>query len=139
MGVKVKKNLRHLETVKKNLEDTTDNLGQTAEFVIGEIIDLWGKGKGATGTKMKKLSTKYGNKKEKSGRKRIRDLNWTGDLYRALFPKKEAKDRYALTFSKDAMGKAVGNYNKDNRMFTVGKKLRKESVKFFNHLIYPWR
>jgi hypothetical protein len=139
MATKVIMKLDSIKTLTKNLKNIDKAMFKGASLAQSEILEDWSKGRGANSKALKKLTRVYKSRKMKSGRKGIRDLNLSGDLYRSFIVKKESIVRWALTFTKDAMGKARGNYEVDNNMMKVSKRLAEKVNRLVYKLIFPKR
>ena len=132
MSVKVIFKLDDTKKVVKNIKGIQSIMIRAGELAIGEIVKKWNKGKGGNNKTMKALTDKYRAKKKASGRRGIRDLNWTGDLYRSFITRREGSDKVALTFTNDAKSKAAANYNRDNNMMKVGRDIRNKVLDIIN-------
>jgi hypothetical protein len=110
MSIKVKIKLPTIEERIKKLIKFDRVVFQVATRLKLLLMQNWSKGKGADGGKFKKLSTKYENKKSKSGRTPIRNLLFTGNMLQDLDPVKKTDFNYTLKFrSANERKKALGN------------------------------
>jgi hypothetical protein len=125
----VKMDLRHTEKAIKTLLKFDKILGAVAEDARGNILKLWEKGRGADGKNMPVLTFDYFQKKKASGRKGIRDLNWSGLLWKSLHVDDDTKLKKRIRFFAPFLDQARGNLRYAPNMMTVGENLQKRANK----------
>jgi len=105
---------------------------QSTEFLRGEILKRWLKATGADDRPMPVLTAKYLDKKKKSGRKGIRDLNFTGKMQQGLYIFSASITKKILRFRPPEMPKARGNVKHAPGMMSASNSLEKKIQQFAN-------
>jgi hypothetical protein len=121
----VRKDLKHTIRAAKLLKNFDKILGAVAESTRGRITKLWLKGFGADNRRFNKaLNEKYAIRKGKSGRLPFRNLNFTGDMSKALSVRKSSNGYIIGWQDIEELDKARGNNKHAPNMMSVGKALQ---------------
>jgi hypothetical protein len=144
--VKVIANLENFQHRFKNIRNILPGLIKAGEATTAGMIENWIKGKGGNDRRMQPLTPRYKRRKIESGRKGIPDLNVSGDLYRSFITRRQGRYVVKLTFTRDAMGKALGNWSgirgrsKKRRnprldMMSVSRKLARKATEIVSNFL----
>jgi len=153
---RVKLDLGATKATIKQLRDFDKILFQGAEFLRGKILSNWSRAKSPDGSPFKSLSTKayyfnvgtatsprwmtfeggYKEFKQATGRKGIRNLNFTGKMTQGFYVDNSKAFVKTLKFRSPEIPKARGNYNRTPNMLTLSRKIEKLTVNVINNLFW---
>jgi hypothetical protein len=130
----VKMNLKNILSKEKVLAGGMPRiLLAAAGMVRAHLLQNWGEGKGGTETAMKALTRPYAKAKSegkipghtKGGRRPIRDLNLSGELYKGLTTKSDGPTRALVYFSGTRnVNVARGNYDAEPKMMELSDRFK---------------
>lgn len=134
----VKMNLSNILSKEKVLEGGMPRiLLAAAGLVKAHLLQNWTQGQGGTETAMKKLSKPYEKAKSegklpghpKAGRRPIRDLNLSGELYKSLSTKNDGPTRALVYFSGTRnVNVARGNYETEPKMMELSDRFKEKII-----------
>lgn len=122
MKISVKEKLDNLKKLSKSLGEADKAISFGANVLLGDLIKAWSNAKSLNGSILKSLTPKYRNTKTKTGRAGKRDLNLSGELYRAMQVKKESAGLYSVGPDGKNSGKLRGNIKADENIMRINKK-----------------